>query len=51
MDPEAFMRDIALPCVLNLLREILDPAVPFEADPADARTCAQCAFGALCGGR
>jgi len=48
---ESLMTGIALPCVLNLLKEILNPAVPFEVDRADARTCAYCAFGALCGGR
>ena len=49
VDGESFMGDIALPCVQNLLREVLNPAIPFEVDTADARTCAYCAFGALCG--
>ncbi len=47
-DRDAWMAEVALPTLTAFLREIADPSVPFEADPAQARACRTCPYGALC---
>ena len=47
-DPARWMEAVALPTLHSVLEEIVDPAIPFRADPAQDRHCRHCPFGALC---
>jgi len=50
-DAEAFMQTLALPAMSNLIREILDPEVPFKADPIREGICDFCPCSLFCPGK
>ncbi len=44
----SFLDHCVLPVVRRLAAEILDPDLPFEADPADPQECKKCPYAPLC---
>jgi hypothetical protein len=47
-DPETFMETLALPAMANIIRELLDPEVPFSADPDREGLCNSCPCSLFC---
>lgn len=47
-DREALMASVFLPALDEVVREILDPAIPFAPDPARPALCDTCAFATVC---
>ena len=47
-DPETFMATLALPALANFIREILDSAIPFAAEPEREGICDFCPCSLFC---
>jgi len=48
IDRRKVLEDVFLPTLRNLIREILNPEVPFERDDRNEETCQYCSFLTFC---